>query len=503
MKSTHKHYTKLVILFNILFLLVLLEIFSYVYIRCCSKIALPSSSDFVEGLEPDWLERFYETTYDRELGWRPRPNASGQQKNSAGQSWQWATDKYGARRNQKFPASLRPYIATFGDSFTFGDEVGDNETWQYFLSNILNAGVANYGVGGYGTDQAYLRFNKKIRQGLTPKIAVLSIYEDNYKRVLNRFRPFFNPETGFKLGFKPRADVDRFGKLRFLETPLKVPVYDRQKLLEIVEASREGDFWASFLPRSEFPFFLNLLRAAQIGLCNGNPSIPTCKSATQPTWNSLEVQTIMDFKTVLNRFRPFFNPETGFKLGFKPRADVDRFGKLRFLETPLKVPVYDRQKLLEIVEASREGDFWASFLPRSEFPFFLNLLRAAQIGLCNGNPSIPTCKSATQPTWNSLEVQTIMDAIIFEFVRICESKNIAPVILFVSLHKSPPYSMFVKKLREKNFAKDISVIDFSESPSFDASKIRVSPIAATHFSPYGNKLLAEYIAQQLSAAKPN
>ena len=388
MESTHKHYTKIAILFYILFLLVLLEIFSYIYIRCCFNLVLPSSSDIVEGLEPDWLERYYETTYDRELGWRPRPNASGRQKNSAGQSWQWATNKYGARRNQKFPASLTPYIATFGDSFTFGDEVGDNETWQYFLSIILNADVANYGVGGYGTDQAYLRFNKKIRQGLTPKIAVLSIYEDNYKRILNRFRPFFNPETGLKLGFKPRADVDRFGKLRILESPLKEPVYDPQKLIEIIEASREGDFWASFLPHSEFPFFLNLLRAAQIGLCNGYPSIPTCKSATQPTWNSLKIQSIMG-------------------------------------------------------------------------------------------------------------------AIIFEFVRICESNNIAPVILFVSLQKSPPYSMFVNKLRKEIFAKDISVIDFSESPSFDASKIRVSPTAATHFSPYGNKLLAEYIAQQLSAAKPN
>ena len=388
MKSRDTYFAKTAILFCILFSLVLLEVFSYVYIRCCSNSVFPASRDFVEGLEPDWLERFYETTYDRELGWRPRPNASGQQKNSAGQSWHWATDKYGARRNQYFPASLAPYIATFGDSFTFGAEVDDNETWQNFLSNILNADVANYGVGGYGTDQAFLRFNKKIQQGLSPKIAVLSIYEENYKRIFNRFRPFLYAETGIKLGFKPRADVDRMGKLRFLGTPLKTPVYDRQELLEIVEASREGDFWAGFLPRFEFPFSFKLFRAAQIRLCLGNPSIPTCESATPPTWNS----------------------------------------------------------------------------PR---------------------------------------VQSIMGALVSEFVSVCESKNIVPVILFISRHKNPPYAMFVDKLREEVLTEDISVIDFSEAPSFDTSKVRIGPNDDAHFSPYGNKLLAEYIAQQLSAAKPN
>lgn len=37
-------------------------------------------------------------------------------------------------------------------------EVNDNETIQYFLSNLTNSFVSNYGVGNYGLDQAVLRF---------------------------------------------------------------------------------------------------------------------------------------------------------------------------------------------------------------------------------------------------------------------------------------------------------------------------------------------------------
>ncbi len=367
-----------------LFSLCLFELFSYVYLKCCSDSISPSPRELIDNLKSDWLERYYKTTYDRRLGWQPRQNSSGQAKNSAGKSWRWAIDKYGARRNPNFDASQTPYIATFGDSFTFGDEVDDDETWQYFLSNILHANVANYGVGGYGTDQAFLRFREKLDEGLSPKLTIFVIYE-------------------------------------------------------------------------------------------------------------------LDFKRVLNRFRPFYYKNTGLKLGFKPRADVDHFGKLQFLESPLSTAVYDREKLLNIVEASRERDFWASFRPRFEFPFSLNLLRIAKIKFCTYYPSVRACALSIEPTWNSPNVQSIMNSLILEFVRTCKRKNIKPVILFISVRKMAPYALFVEKLRKEILTKDILVIDFSESSSFDPSKIRIRPNGG-HLSRYGNKLVAKYIAQQFSGA---
>jgi len=53
-------------------------------------------------------------------------------------------------------------MATFGDSFVFGDGVRNNQTWQHFLEqSIENFEVLNFGVSGYGLGQSYLRYLKE------------------------------------------------------------------------------------------------------------------------------------------------------------------------------------------------------------------------------------------------------------------------------------------------------------------------------------------------------
>ena len=46
----------------------------------------------------------------------------------------------------------------FGDSFAFCRYVNDNETWEYFLENLIQMNVRNYGVGNFGVDQAILKY---------------------------------------------------------------------------------------------------------------------------------------------------------------------------------------------------------------------------------------------------------------------------------------------------------------------------------------------------------
>ena len=50
-----------------------------------------------------------------------------------------------------------PRILAVGDSFTFGVQVSDDETWPSALERRLHAEVVNAGVGGYGFGQAGLR----------------------------------------------------------------------------------------------------------------------------------------------------------------------------------------------------------------------------------------------------------------------------------------------------------------------------------------------------------
>jgi hypothetical protein len=77
--------------------------------------------------------------------------------------------------------------------------------------------VNNYGVGGYGTDQALVRF--RIVQDPAP-IVVFAHYSDNITRSVNRFRNLIAPSEG--LGFKPRFVVRNRLELLPMPTPPSV-----------------------------------------------------------------------------------------------------------------------------------------------------------------------------------------------------------------------------------------------------------------------------------------
>ncbi|MHC4493935.1 MAG: SGNH/GDSL hydrolase family protein, partial [Planctomycetota bacterium] len=97
--------------------------------------------------------------YDPKLGWIPRPrhrSANGlRNTNAAGIR---GTVEYASVPG---PGALR--IAVFGDSYTYGAEVRDEDSWPRVLERDLGergipTEVLNFGVGAYGMGQAYLRW---------------------------------------------------------------------------------------------------------------------------------------------------------------------------------------------------------------------------------------------------------------------------------------------------------------------------------------------------------
>lgn len=80
----------------------------------------------------------------------------------------------GARRDG-LPAKVN-LIATYGDSHTAGAEVDDRETWQFYLEKQLGYEVKNFGVGGYSTDQALLKFEKNVARGEISPIVILGVF---------------------------------------------------------------------------------------------------------------------------------------------------------------------------------------------------------------------------------------------------------------------------------------------------------------------------------------
>lgn len=81
-------------------------------------------------------------------------------------------------------------VAAFGDSFVYGNEVPDSSTWTAQVERMDSAvEVLNYGVGGYGLDQAFLRY---LRDGekYHPQLVVIGFVPDDLGRVVNVYRRF-------------------------------------------------------------------------------------------------------------------------------------------------------------------------------------------------------------------------------------------------------------------------------------------------------------------------
>ncbi len=144
-----------------------------------------SGRELSEGLPPPGYSQF-----DAELGWSTRPghvSADGTiHVNAQGLR---ATREYAATR----PSGMRRVLAC-GESFTFGEEVADAETWSARLEARVPAlEVLNYGVGGYGTDQALLRVAREARGPIDALLVGLML--ENIGRNVNRYRPLWYPSA--------------------------------------------------------------------------------------------------------------------------------------------------------------------------------------------------------------------------------------------------------------------------------------------------------------------
>src|SRR5262249_24657299 len=184
---------------------------------------------------------------DINLGWVwPPPPPSGQN-----------TAADGARHDPVFPFDARPCLSLFGDSFTWSDGVADNDAWGSILSTNLKCRAANFGVNGYGTDQAFLRF-----RSLPPKggVVFLNHFSEDIIRNVNQYRNLIYPSREF--AFKPRF-VDRSGGVELVPTP-EVAASDIQRFLKDPAIYLANEYFLPGGPSGvqaiEFPYSLAMLK---------------------------------------------------------------------------------------------------------------------------------------------------------------------------------------------------------------------------------------------------
>lgn len=100
------------------------------------------------------------TMPDRDLGWTSNPTHPN-------------VSDDGAREAEGQRPGTRVYA--YGNSFVFGAEVGNDQAFTYLLSQTIGTGVRNFGVGGYGPDQAILRLERHLKEGQRPEWVILGM----------------------------------------------------------------------------------------------------------------------------------------------------------------------------------------------------------------------------------------------------------------------------------------------------------------------------------------
>ncbi len=157
---------------------------------------------------------------DPATGWTYRPN-------SKRQDGTFTVNGAGLRALREYtmkPAADTLRIALFGDSFVAGDEVTDEEVWGSRLAQLLNqsgnsAEVINFGVGGFGMGQAFLRW-QSLGKGYAPDIVIFVFQAENLDRNVNIFRLLYT--QGGVVYSKPRFILEE-GKLALINSPALPP----------------------------------------------------------------------------------------------------------------------------------------------------------------------------------------------------------------------------------------------------------------------------------------
>ena len=114
-------------------------------------------SSFIEGADSRYI------TFSPRLGWTIQKN---------GRSNLYQANSKGFRSSKEYdkepPTGIRR-IATFGDSFVHCQNVSNNATWQVAMeSSSSNLEVLNFGISGFGLDQAYLRYLEECNKRSVP-----------------------------------------------------------------------------------------------------------------------------------------------------------------------------------------------------------------------------------------------------------------------------------------------------------------------------------------------
>ena len=157
--------------------------------------------------------------------------------------------QFGNRKGAEYSAKDVFQLKVFGDSFAFGAGMNDLETFEALIEEQTGWEVLNYGVVGYGTDQALLKY---VDNDIRTKYTVLTVLDENIERNVTMCRGLLTGTLG--LLPKPRFEATADGSMTLRENPLKnVSELKKLKDLTFLESLKEHDYWAKYYGKLNAP----------------------------------------------------------------------------------------------------------------------------------------------------------------------------------------------------------------------------------------------------------
>ena len=227
----------LIITIYIFFILLLIELFAYFLVKILNNKAVFYNQSQVKQSYDDYMK-----VRDRLLGWKNNN-----------------PDYYGARIDKSNFSKSKICIDMYGDSFTYGLEVENNDAWPSKLSEKLRCRVRNFGVVGYGTDQSYLRYLH--HSGEYSKIVVLNHLSEDILRNINQFHNLLYPNTEFAL--KPRFIIAN-NKLTLIK-PINLSKLEFKEFLMFPQKFLKYEYFIPFgdsgVQVASFPYLVSFAKA--------------------------------------------------------------------------------------------------------------------------------------------------------------------------------------------------------------------------------------------------
>src|SRR5215510_7698572 len=276
--------------------------------------------------------------YDPSKGWMPKPNLRDVR---VFNNKILNTNSKGLRGKRDFSYTQdkeKLRILILGDSFTFGDEVSDDETYPYYLQQMLpHTEIINMGVHGYGHDQMLILPRE---EGIKyePDIVIVGFLPLDMSRNLLKFRDFA----------KPRFVLEK-GELKLTGTPVPRPEeilqwdWTRPRILDLFSLIRHSVEKFSGLQQKKMEAITTALLMELIQSVESIPATPILAYLPRGREIALDIAVTQDEKYLFSvcqlneqarcfSTRPYFAEKIAKGETFKPGGHWEPAGHLAVAE---------------------------------------------------------------------------------------------------------------------------------------------------------------------------